>query len=133
MDTTTWLGALHRRISTRRSTVDRAWAWAYVAQAVALADLLSTPSTIPTAACWVEPRMAWAMDDLAYAGADTDPLPVPAIARADIDEVLRTVLRRLIDTARTPGPNTTTEQAAACAQAIDRARAALRDYAASTL
>ena len=39
MDTTTWLGALHRRISTRRSTLDRAWAWAYVAQAVALAQL----------------------------------------------------------------------------------------------
>ena len=132
MDTTTWLSTLHRRISSRRSTLDRAWAWAYVAQAVALADLLTTPSTLPTAACWVEPRMAWALDELAYAGARTDPLPVPVISPAEADEVLRTVLRRLIDTARTPSPNTTTEQAAACAQAVDRARAALRDYAAST-
>jgi len=57
---------------------------------------------------------------------------VPVISPAEADEVLRTVLRRLIDTARTPSPNTTTEQAAACAQAVDRARAALRDYAAST-
>ena len=72
------------------------------------------------------------MDDLAYAGARTDPLRVPVITPAEIDEVLRTVLRRLIDTARTPSPHTTTEQAAACAQAVERARAALRDYAAST-
>lgn len=74
--------------------------------------------------------MAWALDDLAYAGARTDPLPVPVISPAETNEVLRTVLRRLIDTARTPSPNTTTEQAAA-AGSRSRTRS-LRDYAAST-
>jgi hypothetical protein len=132
MDTSTWLAALHQRISTRRSTLDRLWAWAHVAQTVALADLVATPSAIPTPACWVEPRMAWAMDDLAYAGARTDPFPVPLIDPADVDEVLRTVLRRLIDTGQAPGDHATRETAAACAEAVDRARAALRDYAAST-
>ena len=131
MDTSTLLAALHRRISSRRSPLDRAWAWAHVAQVVALTDLLASPSAVPTAACWVEPRMAWAMDDLAYAGADTAPLPVPAIATRDIDEVLRTVLRRLIDAASIPSPHATDAQAAACAQAAKRARAALRDYASS--
>lgn len=132
MDTSTWLAALHQRISTRRSTLDRLWAWAHVAQTVALADLLATPSTIPTPACWVEPRMAWAMDDLAYAGARTDPLPVPLIEPVGTDDVLRTVLHHLIDTGQAPGRYATPEQAAACAQAVDRACAALRDYAAST-
>ena len=131
MDTSPWLAGLHRRISSRRSTLDRAWAWAYVAQVVALTDLLASPSAVPTPACWVEPRMAWAMDDLAYAGADTEPLPVPLIAAGDIDEVLRTVLRRLIDAASIPSPSATHGQVAACAQTVDRASAALRDYASS--
>ena len=104
MDTTTWLGALHRRISTRRSTLDRAWAWAYVAQAVALADLLSTPSTVPPPRAGSNPGWPGRWTSSPAPAPAPTPSPCPSSPPPDTDEALRTVLRRLIDAARTVEP-----------------------------
>ena len=124
------LGTLHNRVTQREAGVDRAWAWAYIAQVVALTDMLAS-SGVPPASCWVEPRMAWAMDDLAFAGADTEPIAVPVVPADDVERVLCTVLAWMADDCDALSVNTEPDQALACRRSSRRAKAALRDFRAS--
>ena len=131
MDTSTWIDRLDATIARRPRAADRAFAWAHIAQRIALSDLLTCPPDLPSAACWVEPRMAWILDDLTSAGARSDPIAVPDIEAADTAVVLAAVLDRLIVAAAAPDRRATSEQIDACAGAVTRATAARRDLAAS--
>lgn len=131
MDTGDWIDLIDSRIAARPRAADRAWAWAHLAHLIALNDLLTDRSTGHSAACWVEPRMAWTLDDLAGAGTRTDPIRLPLFDPADTTHALEQVLDRLILTASAPDPHATTAQADACAQAVARAVAARRDFATS--
>lgn len=131
MDIADWVDLIDARIARRPRAADRAWAWAHIAHLIALNDLLTDRSTGPSAACWVEPRIAWTLDDLASAGTRTDPVRLPLVDPADTPEALQRVLDRLILTAGTSDAHATAAQADACAQAVTRAVAARLDYATS--
>lgn len=131
MDIADWIDLIDARIARRSRAADRAWAWAHIAHLIALNDLLTDRSTAPSAACWVEPRIAWTLDDLASAGTRTDPVRLPLVDPADTPEALQRVLDRLILTAAAPDAHATAAQADACAQAVTRAVAARLDYATS--
>lgn len=131
MDISDWIDLIDARIARRPRAADRAWAWAHIAHLIALNDLLTDRSTAPSAACWVEPRMAWTLDDLASAGTRTDPVRLPLVDPADTPEALQQILDRLILTAGAPDAHATAAQADACAQALTRAVAARHDYATS--
>lgn len=130
MNSTELLGVLHRSVGQRSASIDRAWAWAYVAQVVALTDMLSSEG-VPPASCWVEPRMAWALDDLAFAGANTEPVPVPAVAPDDVDGVLSAALTWMAEDCDSVDPEAGQVEVTACRQSSRRAKAALRDFRAS--
>lgn len=127
MDVSDWIDLIDARIARRSRAADRAWAWAHVAHLIAVNDLLTDRS----AACWVEPRMAWTLDDLASAGTRTDPIRLPLVDPADTPEALEQILDRLILTAGAADRHATAAQADACAQAVTRAVAARHDYATS--
>jgi hypothetical protein len=129
MDLTTWMATVEADINRRTGTADRTWAWAYVIRAIALNDLLSAPPGQTTDAVWVEPQMAWAMDDLVDAGVRTPPPPVPDVAAADVRTVLTASLRRLILVASIDDPRLPMPLVDACGYAVRRAAVAHHAYA----
>lgn len=109
-----YLAALDAQITTRRSISDRAWAWAFVTHALAVAEITDTalqdrsevdgtegrasgPGS--TAAVWVSPHMSWAMDDLVDAGVRTTSPDLPSVDISSRPDVIAGALRRLIITA----------------------------------
>lgn len=129
MDLPEWLASLDDQIAVRSTPADRAWAWCWVIRALALRDLLYTPPGTTTDAVWVEPQMAWAMDDLADAGARTDPPTLPAIATADIPAVIPPALRRLLAVSDVDDPRMPMGLVDACGYAARRAAIAHHAYA----
>lgn len=129
MDLPEWLASLDDQISSRSTPADRAWAWCWVIRALALRDLLDAPPGTTTDAVWVEPQMAWAMDDFADAGARTDPPSVPAIATADIPAVIPPALRRLLEVTDVDDPRMPMGLVDACGYAARRAAIAHHAYA----
>ncbi len=129
MDLTTWMATVEADINRRPGTADRTWAWAYVIRAIALNDLLSAPPGPTTDAVWVEPQMAWAMDDLVDAGVRTPPPAVPSVAEGDVRTVLTAALRRLILVASIDDPRLPMPLVDACGYAVRRAAVAHHAYA----
>ena len=129
MDLPEWLASLDDQIASRSTPADRAWAWCWVIRGLALRDLLDAPPGTTTDAVWVEPQMAWAMDDLADAGARTDPPTLPAIATADIPALIGPALRRLLDVTDVDDPRMPMGLVDACGYASRRAAIAHHAYA----
>ena len=129
MDLPEWLASLDDQIASRSTPADRAWAWCWVIRGLALRDLLDAPPGTTTDAVWVEPQMAWAMDDLADAGARTDPPTLAAIAAADIPAVVGPALRRLLEVTDVDDPRMPMGLVDACGYAARRAAIAHHAYA----
>jgi hypothetical protein len=129
MDLTTWMATVEADINRRTGTADRTWAWAYLIHAIARHDLLTAPPGTTTDAVWVEPQMAWALDDLVDAGVRTPPPTVPAVAAADVRAVLTAALRRLILVASADDPRLPMPLVDACGYAARRAAVAHHAYA----
>ena len=129
MDLTTWMATVEAEINRRAGTADRTWAWAYVIRAIALNDLLSAPPGQTTDAAWVEPQMAWTMDDLVDAGVRTPPPTVPQVAAEDVRAVLTESLRRLIHVASVDDLWLPMPLVDACGYAVRRAAVAYHAYA----
>jgi hypothetical protein len=129
MDLTTWMATVEADINRRTGTADRTWAWAYVIRAIALYDLLASPPGHTTDAVWVEPQMAWAMDDLVDAGVRTPPPTVPDVDPPDVRTVLTASLRRLIVVASVDDPRLPMPLVDACGYAVRRAAVAHHAYA----
>lgn len=111
-----YLAALEAQITPRRSIADRVWAWAFVAHALAVAEIADTPlqdaadadgtedrasgsGSGSTAAVWVSPHMSWALDDLVDAGVRTTAPDLPPVDASSRRGVIAGALRRLIITA----------------------------------
>jgi len=129
MDPTGWLSSVDEHIASRPTPADRAWAWCWVIRQLALRDMLEAPPGTTTDAVWVEPQMAWAMDDLADAGAHTRPPTLPAIDTADIPTVIGPALRRLLEVTDVEDPRMPMGLVDACTYAARRASIAHHAYA----
>jgi len=129
MDPTGWLSAVDDQIASRATPADRAWAWCQVIRGLALRDLLEAPPGTTTDAVWVEPQMAWAMDDLADAGAHTTPLVLPALDTVDIPAVIGPALRCLLAVTDVDDPRMPMGLVDACAYTARRAAIAHHAYA----
>jgi hypothetical protein len=129
MDLPEWLASLDDQIASRSTPADRAWAWCWVIRSLALRDLLDAPPGTTTDAVWVEPQMAWAMDDLADAGARTDPPTLATIATADIPALIPPALRRLLEVTDVEDPRMPMGLVDACGYAARRAAIAHHAYA----
>jgi hypothetical protein len=129
MDLPEWLTAVDDQIASRSTPADRAWAWCWVIRGLALRDLLGAPPGTTTDAVWVEPQMAWSMDDLADAGARTDPPTLAAIATDDIPAVIPPALRRLLEVTDVDDPRMPMGLVDACGYAARRAAIAHHAYA----
>ena len=129
MDLPEWLATVDDHIASRATPADRAWAWCWVIRHLALRDLLDAPPGTTTDAVWVEPQMAWAMDDLTDAGAHTRPPTLPAIATVEIPAVIGPALRRLLDVTDVDDPRMPIGLVDACGYAARRAAVAHHAYA----
>lgn len=128
MDLPEWITCVDDQIASRSTPADRAWAWCWVIRALALRELLDAPPGTTTDAVWVAPQMAWAMDDLADAGARTDPPPLPEILAADIRAVIPRALHRLLAVADIDDPRMPMGLVDACGYAAGRAAIAYHAY-----
>lgn len=132
MDTSTVIARIDRSVDRLPRALERTCAWAWIAQAIAQRDLLGDPAGPPSASCWVEPRMAWILEDLASVGVRTDPIPVPTISADDVAPVLATVLDRLVASAGAPPLRATQAQVDAIVRTLARAVAAREDLLATS-
>ena len=129
MDLTTWIATVEADINRRPGLAERTWAWAYLIRAIALNDLLAAPPGTTTDAVWVEPQMAWTMDDLVDAGVHTTAPTVPEVAAGDVRAVLTAALRRLILVASADDPRLPMPLVDACGYAVRRAALAHHAFA----
>ena len=121
MDPHDWLSQVDDLIDARPNPADRAWAWCWAVRTLAVADLRAAPTGTTTDAVWVEPQMAWAMDDLADAGAHARPPVLPAFDPVDLRALIPAALRRLIVIADGEDPRMPVPLVEACAYAVRRA------------
>lgn len=124
MDLSTWITHTQARIAALPSSAERASAWARVAHSLALADLASAPPGITTDAIWVEPAMAWTLDDLDDAGVPRRTVNLLPLAPGDEHDALAACLRRLISTLSENDPLAPLAVVDACATAAGRASTA---------
>ncbi len=132
MDRTTMIARIDASVDRLPRALERTCAWAWIAHVIAQADLLGDSAIPPSASCWVEPRMAWILEDLAGVGVRTDPIPVPTISPGHVATVLATVLDRLVASAGAPPLRATPAQVDATVRTLARALAARADLLATS-
>lgn len=129
MDVAAWLAVVDAQVAARASSADRAWAWCWAIRTLAQRDLQAAPPGTTTDAVWVAPQMAWAMDDLADAGAHTHPPDLPDVPDAGIRSLIAPALRRLLDATAVDDPRMPAGLVEACGYAARRAAIAHHAYA----
>lgn len=132
MDRTTVIARIDESVDRLPRALERTCAFAWIAHAIAQGDLLGDPAVPPSASCWVEPRMAWILEDLASVGVRTEPIPSPTISAEDVASVLASVLDRLVASAGAPALRATPAQVEAVARTLARAVAAREDLLATS-
>lgn len=132
MDTSTVIARIDASVDRLPRALERTCAWAQVAHAIAQGDLRGDPELPPSVSCWVEPRMAWILEDLTSVGVRTDPIPVPTISADHVAPVLATVLDRLVTSASARPLRATPAQVDAIARTLARAVAAREDLLATS-
>lgn len=128
MDVADWLAAVAAQVAAR-SPADRAWAWCWAIRTLAQRDLLDAPPGTTTDAVWVAPQMAWAMEDLADAGAHTQPPVLPPVPDAGVAALIGPALRRLLEATEAADPRMPAGLVEACGYAARRAAIAHHAYA----
>lgn len=128
MDVADWLAAVDAQVAAR-SAADRAWAWCWAIRTLVQRDLLAAPPGTTTDAVWVAPQMAWAMDDLADAGAHTLPPVLPPLPDSGIRAVIGPALRRLLEATEGTDLRMPIGLVEACGHAARRAAIAHHAYA----
>ena len=124
MDLSTWITHTETQMASLPSAAERAWAWAHLAHSLALADLAAAPPGHTTDAIWVEPAMAWTLDDLTDSGVPGRALDLPPIKPTDEHGALAACLGRLISTLAEDDPLAPLPVVDACATAAGRASVA---------
>lgn len=123
MNATAWIDEVAADIDSRPGMGERTWCWAHVVRTVALGDLL-TANGRESNAIWVEPAMAWALEDLADAGVRTQPPQTPPLEPGSERQLMSAALLRLIADATGDDPTLPMPLVDACGDTARRAAVA---------